>query len=117
VTCAIAIQVFRRLSGPEFLAGVRTRSEHLFGSLKGLQRKHPDKVLEVRGRGLLAGIVTAWKAGDIVTAFRERNILACMAGPDVVRFLPPLIVEDRHIDEVVGAFDDILTKGLPEEKR
>ena len=117
VTCATAIQVFTRLSNPDFLAGVRTRSEHLFGSLRSLQQKHPDKIKEVRGRGLIVGIVTAWKAGDIVTAFRDRNILACTAGPDVVRFLPPLVIEDRHIDEAVGAFDDILTKGLPEEKK
>ena len=41
-------------------------------------------------------------------AFREKGILVCVAGPDVVRFLPPLVIEQADIDQVMDAFDEIL---------
>ena len=66
----------------------------------------------MRGRGLLAGAVTTRPAADFLVPFRERNILVATAGPDVVRFLPPLIVEQDRIDEVVDVFDEILRQGL-----
>ena len=41
--------------------------------------------------------------------FREKGILICIAGPDVVRFLPPLVIEKEHIDEAVGVMDELLS--------
>ena len=44
-----------------------------------------------------------------MNAIRENNdILVCVAGPDVVRFLPPLVIEKEHIDEAVDALDEFL---------
>ncbi len=63
----------------------------------------------VRGKGLIAGLVIKDKpAGDIVTALRVKGILLCVAGPDVVRLLPPLVVGKEHIDEVIDALDEFL---------
>ena len=62
--------------------------------------------------GLIAGAVTERPAVDYLAAFRERDILVATAGADVVRFLPPLIVEQDRIDEVVDVFDEILRQGV-----
>ena len=64
----------------------------------------------VRGRGLIVGaVLTSDTAADVMNAIRESsNVIVCVAGPDVVRFLPPLVVEKSHIDEAVGAFEKVL---------
>ncbi|MCE2438857.1 MAG: aspartate aminotransferase family protein [Candidatus Latescibacteria bacterium] len=110
VSCAVGIEVFRQLSDPGFIAAVRAKGDHLNGRLNALKERYPDKITEVRGRGLIAGAVLAdVPAADVMGAFREREILVCAAGPDVVRFLPPLVVDQAHIDRVMDVFDEILT--------
>ena len=109
VSCSVGIEVFRQLSDPGFIAAVRAKGEHLNGRLNALMETYPDKITEVRGRGLIAGAVLAdVPAADVMGAFREREILVCVAGPDVVRFLPPLVIEQENIDQVMDVFDEIL---------
>ncbi len=109
VSCAVAIEVFEQLSDPAFLAGVKEKGEYLHAKLGALKDRHPEVVTEIRGKGLIAGAVLKdVAAGDVVGAFRERGILVCVAGPDVVRFLPPLVIEKAHIDEAVGMLDEVL---------
>jgi acetylornithine/succinyldiaminopimelate/putrescine aminotransferase len=109
VSCAVAIEVFKQLSDPAFIAGVKEKGEYLHSKLGELKGRHPEVVTEIRGRGLIAGVVLKdVAAGDVVGAFRDRGILVCVAGPDVVRFLPPLVIEKAHIDEVLGTLDEVL---------
>lgn len=109
VSCAVGIEVFGQLSNPGFIASVKAKGNHLNGRLNALKERYPDKITEVRGRGLIAGAVLAdVPAADAMGAFRDRGILVCVAGPDVVRFLPPLVVDQANIDQVMDVFDDIL---------
>ncbi len=109
VCCAVGIEVFRQLSEPGFIAGVRAKGDHIQSRLNALKDRYPDKITEVRGRGLIAGAVMAdVPAADVMGAFRERGILVCAAGPDVVRFLPPLVIETGNIDHVMDVFEEIL---------
>ena len=109
VCCAVGIEVFGQLSDPEFIAGVRAKGEHIQDRLNTLKDRYPEKITEVRGMGLIAGAVLAdVPAADVMGAFRERGILVCVAGPDVVRFLPPLVIETGNIDHVMEVFDEIL---------
>ncbi len=109
VSCAVGIEVFTQLSDPGFIASVRANGNHLNARLNALKERYPEKITEVRGRGLIAGAVLADDpATDVMGAFRERGILVCVAGPDVVRFLPPLVVDQANIDNVMDVFDEIL---------
>lgn len=108
VTCATALAVMRKLTEEGFLAGVQERGEHLVRRLQALQQRFPAQLKEVRGRGLILGMVTERPAADYVAAFRERHILVAVAGPQVVRFLPPLVMATEQLDEVVEAFGDIV---------
>jgi acetylornithine/N-succinyldiaminopimelate aminotransferase len=56
---------------------------------------------EVRGEGLLIGLKAVVPSGDLVTALREQKLLTVGAGDNVVRFLPPLIVNEAEIEEAV----------------
>ena len=108
VACAAAVTVFGKLLEDGFIDSVREKGEYLLGRLEKLQERWPEHIIGVRGKGLIAGAVTVKPAGHYLAAFRERDILVATAGVDVVRFLPPLIVEKDRIDEVVDVFDEIL---------
>ena len=111
VACAAAVTVFGKLLEDGFIDSVREKGEYLIGRLEKLQERWPEHITGVRGKGLIAGAVTVRPAADYLAAFRERDILVATAGADVVRFLPPLIVEKDRIDEVVDVFDEILRQG------
>ena len=108
VACAAAVTDFGKLLEDGFIDSVREKGEYLIGRLEKLQERWPEHITGVRGKGLIAGAVTVRPAADYLAAFRERDILVATAGADVVRFLPPLIVEKDRIDEVVNVFDEIL---------
>lgn len=112
VSCAIAIEVFKTLSDPAFVSQVQENGDYLMSQLEAVKGKHEDKVAEIRGRGLIVGAVLSdIGAADAMNAIREESgVVVCVAGPDIVRFLPPLVVEKSHIDEAVGAFAAFLKK-------
>jgi acetylornithine/N-succinyldiaminopimelate aminotransferase len=112
VVCAAALEVFRKLTAGGFIDSIKEKGDYLTTRLQRLQERWPEHITEIRGRGLIAGAVTVQSAADFVGAFRKRNILVAVAGPNVVRFLPPLIIEKDRIDEVVDVFDEILRQEL-----
>jgi succinylornithine aminotransferase len=114
---AIALKVVELISDPTLLAGVRSRSTALQEALATLNERF-GIFTQVRGKGLLIGaeLNEAFKgrAKEFVTAAGKHGLIMLMAGPDVLRFAPSLIVplDDLHeglarlsraIEEVVGA--------------
>ena len=80
--------------------------------LQQLAQKYPDYVLELRGKGLLAGIKITPPVRDFVGRLRDdHQMLAIGAGDNVLRLIPPLIVTEVEIEEAVAklaaAFDAI----------
>ncbi len=77
-----------------------------------------DQVLAVRGEGLLVGLVVDCPARDIVDALRNQSLLACVAGENVVRFLPPLSVTEDELEEALEMIADALDEvfGSDEEE-
>ncbi len=110
VSCAVAIEVFKTLSDPSFIAQVKENGAYLTSQLEAVKGKHSDRIKEIRGRGLIVGaVLNEANAIDVMNTVREAdNVIICVAGPDVVRFLPPLIVEKSHIDEAVAAFEGVI---------
>lgn len=101
LVCAVAAAVFRRLSDAAMLAHVREVGAHLELRLHELHVDNP-KVVEVRGRGLMQGLRVAGDVGAVKNAAQEAGLLLVPAGEDVLRFVPPLIVEREQIDEAIG---------------
>lgn len=109
VSCAVAVEVFKTLSDPAFVTQVKENGDYLISQLEAVKGKHSDKIKEIRGRGLIVGaVLNDATAIDVMNAVREHNVIVCVAGPDVVRFLPPLIAEKSHIDEAVAAFESVI---------
>lgn len=109
VVANVALAVLGKITADGFLEGVARNGQRLRTGLEKLQQRWPERISELRGRGLIQGaVVTDRPAADYLSDFREREILAAPCGPDMVRFLPPLIVDEDRIDEVIDVFDEIL---------
>ena len=67
-----------------------------------------DQLLEVRGKGLMLGLVTEGPAKDVVEAFKAQGLLVLTAGEHVVRFLPPLTLTEDDLEDVLDMISDAL---------
>ncbi|MBR4170522.1 MAG: aspartate aminotransferase family protein [Kiritimatiellae bacterium] len=67
-----------------------------------------QQVLEIRGEGLLIGMVVQGRAKEVVDACRDMGLLCCVAGEHVVRFLPPLNVKEDEMVEALEMIGDAL---------
>lgn len=67
-------------------------------------------IQEVRGRGLMVGVEMDFPVAEILPSLREAGYLCGQAGPQVLRFLPPLIIEEAVLFEVLGRLEAILAK-------
>jgi acetylornithine/N-succinyldiaminopimelate aminotransferase len=86
---------------PGFFEQAQKMSLLLKQKLASVVDRHPDVVSEVRGEGLLMGLQAVVPSADLVNALREQKLLTVGAGENVVRFLPPLIVNEAEIEEAV----------------
>lgn len=83
---------------PGFLEHVRDMSVRLKQKLARICDEYPDIVEEIRGEGLLIGLKCKIPNQQLIDALLEERVLTVPAGDNVVRFLPPLIVGQAHID-------------------
>jgi acetylornithine/N-succinyldiaminopimelate aminotransferase len=86
---------------PGFLEHVQQMSLLMKQKLASVVDRHPGVLSEVRGEGLLIGVKAVVPSGDLVSALRDQRLLTVSAGDNVVRFLPPLIVEPAEIEDSV----------------
>jgi acetylornithine/N-succinyldiaminopimelate aminotransferase len=102
---AAANAVLDVMLAPGFFEHARRMSLLLKQKLGAVIDRHPDVVSEVRGEGLLIGIKAVVPSTDLVAALREEKLLTVGAGDNVVRFLPPLIINETEIEEAVQRLD------------
>jgi acetylornithine/N-succinyldiaminopimelate aminotransferase len=101
LVAGVAHVVFRRVSDPAFLEHVRQMSDYLHEALADFAASHADQVIELRGRGLMRGLRINGSAAEVRMRGHQQGVLLATAGEDVVRLLPPLIVEPQHVDEAL----------------
>jgi acetylornithine/N-succinyldiaminopimelate aminotransferase len=105
LACTIGNAVLDRVLEPGFIDNVNKVGQRLRWHLQQLQQKHPDYVVELRGKGLLQGIKIkdSVVVRDFVARLRDdHQLLMQGAGDNVLRFLPPLIVTEADVEEAVG---------------
>lgn len=110
LACAAANVVLDTVPQPEFLAHVETVGSYFKAQLLKLQEKYPSLIKEVRGTGLILGAELTIPGRDIVNDVLAKGaIINCTAG-NVLRFIPPLIITEEQVDEVLSMIDDVLPK-------
>jgi acetylornithine/N-succinyldiaminopimelate aminotransferase len=87
---------------PGFLEHVQQMGLLLKQRLAELKDRHPAVIAEIRGQGLMLGLRLTVPNTDFVNAALEQKLLTIAAGENVVRLLPPLIVEEGDVAEAVG---------------
>ncbi|MEE8516607.1 MAG: aspartate aminotransferase family protein [Alphaproteobacteria bacterium] len=102
---AVANAVLDVVTADGFLGHVKDMSASLLPRLEGLARDHPRVIAAARGRGLMLGMETVVANRDMITALRANGLLSLVAGADVVRLLPPMIIGQSHVDEAMDILE------------
>ena len=113
LACAAANVVLDTVPNEKFLNHVVEVGNYFKNKLIELQQKHSAQISEVRGEGLILGLQlsNSKKSGvEIVNECMQRGaIINCTVGT-VLRFIPPLIITNEHVDEVTKILDEVLSE-------
>jgi acetylornithine/N-succinyldiaminopimelate aminotransferase len=101
LACAVANAVLDVMLEDGFLERVARHGTLLRARLEAVAQRHPGVIESVRGMGLMLGLVCRIEARELLGALRRLGLLTVTAEGNALRILPPLIVEERHIDEAV----------------
>lgn len=100
--------VLDAVANEAFMADVRAKGERLRSRLEQFIGNYPDMFELVRGRGLMIGLKMKFETRSFVAHLRDNHdLLTVAAGDNTVRVIPPLVIDDSHIDE----FMDKLSAG------
>ena len=111
LACAVAIAVIDAIENEDLLKNATETGDYFQAQLRGLAAKH-ECIKDVRGKGLMlaAELDSADLAKLIVAEMLKRHILINCTSDTVLRFLPPFILERRHVDDAIKGLDEILTE-------
>lgn len=115
LVCAAALAVVTKLVNTDIIERVARKGAAFERRLRELQSAHPV-IAEVRGKGLIWGVEFAEPATPYLNEFRKRHVLTCLAGPNVLRFLPPFIITEDQLHEVADMFAAIIEQKGKETK-
>ena len=101
LACAAGQAVLDVVANDEFLDHVRRISERLRGALEQMIPNHDHLFEGVRGVGLMLGVKMKSDSRAFVNYLREHGLLTVAAGDNVMRVLPPLVIEETHVAEFV----------------
>lgn len=102
------IATLETMEDEQILDKVAAIHNRLMEELLKLQTAHPDKVIAVRGKGLLMGVELAVPAGDVIAYAREHGVLLLSAGTHVLRLLPSFITTHEEIEQVMTVLNEAL---------
>ncbi len=113
LACAVARVVLKILQSKEISTNVNARSKQLVSALKDLNKKY-SVFSEIRGRGLMIGaelkLEYHGKAGDVADLARGHGVLVLQAGPNVIRFLPPLVIKENELAKGIKRLEDAIAE-------
>ncbi len=113
LVCAAAIATLETILEDGFILDHCNRMGGYFIERLEQLKEYCEQVVAIRGKGLLIAMELTRDGMPIVKACLERGILInCTGGGNVLRFMPPLTVEEKDIDHLVEALDELLGKSL-----
>ena len=107
VVTAASLETLKTLSEENIVEHGREVGDYFKEKLLELKSRH-ESILDVRGIGLLLGMKIKMEGGPIVNTCMERGFLINCIQENILRFIPPLIIEKHQIDELVTCLDEVL---------
>jgi len=110
LACAVAIAVIDTIKHDNLLEHIREVGQYFHEELSKLAARH-DCIVDVRGLGLMLGIElnSADLAKRVATDLMERHIIINRTSETVLRFLPPFILERKHVETAITALDEVIS--------
>ena len=104
---AAVTKVIEMMERDKITEHVQEMGAYLSEKLEKLVAKY-DCLTAHRGVGLIQGVVCTKKVGEVSAKALEHGLIVITAGSDVIRFVPPLVIEKSHIDEMVEKLSETL---------
>lgn len=108
LACAAALATLEEIIEGEIVRYVNDVGVILYNKLAGLSQKY-DFIKDIRGKGLLLGMELSIGGADIVNACQKRGLLINCVGGNVLRFIPPLIIDSIDVKRAVEILDQVLS--------
>jgi len=106
VACAAGCAVLSEIDAKGLIGRAASLGIRLKEGLMGLKNQFPGLIREVRGHGLMVGAELDRSGDGIASAMMERGILINCTDTTVLRFLPPLIINESHVDETIKTLSE-----------
>ncbi len=107
LACTAVEKVLDLFEENHIIDNVREVAPYLEQCLDQLKDRH-GCIVERRGAGLMQGLVLDRPVGPVINKALEEGLILINAGTDIIRFVPPLIISRRHIDEMIDILDDCI---------
>ncbi|MDC3414375.1 acetylornithine transaminase [Terrihalobacillus insolitus] len=106
IVTSAGLATLTHITNSSILTEAKQASAYLIEQLFALKEQF-DTIETIRGKGLLQGIVVKEEAATIVAKLRDQHILVLLAGPSVIRILPPLTTTKEEIDQFITALKSV----------
>ena len=110
LACAAVCKVFEIFEKEHIVEHADKMGNYFTEQLQRLQEKHPSLITDVRGKGLMIGIEVSCANGDVVKKALEKGMIVIAAGSNVIRLVPPLVIETKHIDQCISILDSVFAE-------
>lgn len=107
LSSAAAVATMSILTRPGFIEQSNEVSQYIFERLNALAETY-KQIVEVRGKGLMIGVEMTEPVSGLVGKLQESGVICGPAGPNVLRFLPPLVITREDVDRVLSVLATLL---------
>lgn len=108
VACAAGLAILETLYEEGYLpGGVERVASVLWEELEGLKGLFPEWILDIRGKGMMIGLVLPGRAFEVKDRFLEEGVLVNATGSGVIRLLPPVNISQEEIDRFIDAAERV----------
>jgi acetylornithine/LysW-gamma-L-lysine aminotransferase len=114
LSCAAGIAALKAITEDGLIKNSERMGKIFIEGLEKLKEKHPI-IREVRGKGLMIGVELKFEVKDVLMSLIEKGVLMLYSGRNILRILPPLVINEQDITKVLQIMDVVLRE--EEEKR
>ncbi|MAP62682.1 MAG: aspartate aminotransferase family protein [Microbacterium sp.] len=114
MSCAAGIAAFDVMVRDGLVEASARRGEHLRARMSEVQAEYPDRIVDVRGRGLWCAFEVAGDGNAVAGALQERGVLvgSVLNSAGTVRVTPPLVVTEAEIDRFAATLREVVAAGI-----